>query len=52
MLTRALLTLRRLWRLALEIDVRYTSAPMWSPWRDFNPSRFGFNDEKDLESSR
>jgi hypothetical protein len=52
MFVKVLLTLRRLWSLALETDVRYTSAPMWNPWQDFNPSKFVFNDEKNLESSR
>lgn len=52
MFVTVLLKLKQLWRSALEVDVRYTSAPIWSPWRDFNPSRFVFNDEKNLESSR
>jgi hypothetical protein len=46
MLIRALRTLKRIWTLLLEADVRYTSVPVWSPWRDF------FKSEENLESSR
>jgi len=47
MLTRALLRLKEFWNRMLVIEVRYTSVPMWSPWRDF-----GFMRDEDLPSSR
>jgi hypothetical protein len=47
MLIRALRKLKQIWTLLLETDVRYTSVPIWSPWRDFT-----FNSEEKLESSR
>jgi hypothetical protein len=47
MFARAWLRLKDFWRRALEIDVRYTSIPLWSPWRDFT-----FHRDEDLPSSR
>lgn len=47
MLNRALLRMKEFWNRMLEIEVRYTSVPIWSPWRDF-----GFMRDKDLQSSR
>jgi hypothetical protein len=47
MLIRAWQTLQRFWTLLLEMDVRYTSVPIWSPWQDFT-----FKNEEILESSR
>lgn len=39
--------LSKLWNRVLEIEVRYTSVPVWNPWRDFT-----FRSGKDLQSSR
>ena len=47
MFSRAFLWLTEFWSRALEIDVRYTSVPLWSPWRDFS-----FHRSEDLQSSR
>jgi hypothetical protein len=47
MLSRTLLGLKIFWNRMLEIEVRYTSVPMWSPWRDFT-----FKRDEDLQSSR
>jgi hypothetical protein len=41
-----LLKLKRFWMLALEMDVRYTSVPVWTPWRDFT-----FSSNRDSEFS-
>jgi hypothetical protein len=50
MFARALLRLTKFWNWALEIleiNVRYTSVPLWSPWRDFT-----FHRDEGLPSSR
>ena len=47
MLSRTLLRLKKFWNRMLEIEVRYTSVPMWSPWRDFT-----FMRDEDPQSSR
>jgi hypothetical protein len=47
MFSRALLRLKEFWNRMLEIEVRYTSVPLWSPWRDFT-----FTNEDNLRSSR
>jgi hypothetical protein len=35
MFAHALRILREFWNRALEVEVRYTSVPVWTPWRDF-----------------
>jgi hypothetical protein len=47
MLFRVMRTLKQFWTRVLEIEVRYTSVPIWSPWRDFT-----FKNEEKLEASR
>jgi hypothetical protein len=47
MLVRALRMLKQFWTLLMEVEVRYTSVPLWSPWRDFT-----FHNEEDFRSSR
>jgi hypothetical protein len=47
MLIRALLSLKKFWTRALEIEVRYTSVPVWNPWRDYT-----ITSSEDLQSSR